>query len=110
MRRIEDDCVGCSPPLDCLGRFCPYRNAEHIYCDLCGEEESNLYEYKGEELCEGCVNSILDAIIDGLEETEGVCCSWCEDDECQLYIYENEKVCRECIFEDMKDKLRPVRW
>lgn len=56
MQRVEDDCVDCGLP--CLGDSCPYRNAEHLYCDECGDE-TQLYEFEGEELCIDCIEKRL---------------------------------------------------
>lgn len=56
MKRVENDCVGCELP--CLGDSCPYRNAEHLYCDECGDE-TQLYKFEGEELCLRCIEQRL---------------------------------------------------
>ena len=54
MRKFESDCVGCSPPLRCLGITCPnIKKVERYYCDECGYE-GTLYKYDGRELCEDC--------------------------------------------------------
>lgn len=50
MIREENDCVGCE---HC--RFCGARNAKHFYCDKCGEDVEELYDYEGQELCEVCL-------------------------------------------------------
>ena len=51
---IENDCVGCGLP--CIGDACPYRNAEHRYCDKCNDEiGDDYYDVDGEELCEDCL-------------------------------------------------------
>jgi hypothetical protein len=52
LRTVENECVGCPPDLGCLGSSCPYRNVEHIVCDLCGEPAE--YVVDDEELCEDC--------------------------------------------------------
>ena len=52
MRIIENDCVGCPPELGCIAEACPYRNALHIYCDICGDDA--VYQIDDEELCEEC--------------------------------------------------------
>lgn len=54
MKRIENECVGCSPDISCLGNSCPYKNTVRFYCDRC-EKETKLYEYYGEEICEECL-------------------------------------------------------
>lgn len=56
MQRVEDDCVDCGLP--CLGDSCPYRNVRHYYCDDCGDE-TQLYEFDGEELCIDCIEKRL---------------------------------------------------
>lgn len=56
MRRLENDCVDCGMP--CIGNSCPYRNVEHLYCDECGDE-TQLYEFDGEELCIDCIKQRL---------------------------------------------------
>lgn len=63
MKIIENDCVSCDLP--CMGRSCPYRNAEHYYCDNCGSEEK-LYHYNDEELCEKCLLENFE-VVDGSE-------------------------------------------
>ena len=65
MKRIENECVGCSPDLGCLGSGCPYLNVPHYYCDKCDEEET-LYYYDGEELCADCLLEKFE-IVDGSE-------------------------------------------
>ncbi len=60
MRTVENECVCCPPDLGCIGSSCQYRNVEHIYCDLCGDEAEYIMD--DEELCEGCVKKrILEA-------------------------------------------------
>lgn len=56
MQRVEDDCVDCGLP--CLGDSCQYRNVTHYYCDDCGDE-TQLYEFDGEELCIDCIEKRL---------------------------------------------------
>lgn len=57
MRIIENDCVGCPPDLGCIGDQCPYRNAVHYYCDICGDDA--VYILDDEELCEDCVKKCI---------------------------------------------------
>lgn len=54
MRKVENECVCCAPELGCLGKYCSKRNVVRFYCDRC-EEETLLYQYYGEELCEECL-------------------------------------------------------
>ena len=49
------DCETCSP----------YCNRKHVpvwYCDRCGEENVDLFDYDGQELCEECVLKALPMI------------------------------------------------
>lgn len=57
----ENDCVGCPPEMGCLGSSCPYRNAPHYYCDVCGDE-TQLYHFEGKELCIKCIQELLDPV------------------------------------------------
>ena len=61
MVREENQCVGCSDGMGCLGSACPNRNVEVTYCDRCGEEiDSNeVYEVDGEDLCEDCLKDMF---------------------------------------------------
>ena len=59
MIKYEDECVGCPPEMGCLGNSCRYKNVKHLYCDRCGDDVEELYDYDGEELCEDC---LLDSI------------------------------------------------
>lgn len=56
MKRVENDCVDCGLP--CFGDTCPHRNVTHYYCDNCGDE-TQLYEFDGEELCIDCIEKRL---------------------------------------------------
>jgi hypothetical protein len=62
MKRIENECVGCtSLGMHCLGIGCPNREVLHYYCDEC-EDECDLYEYDGKELCIECIEKRLHKI------------------------------------------------
>lgn len=62
MRKIENDCCGCATPgYPCLGSTCELRNAIHYYCDECGNE-TQLYEFDGQELCIECIEAMLEKI------------------------------------------------
>ncbi len=52
----ENECVGCKSEFGghCLGSVCPNRNVPHYYCDRCGEE-TELYDFEGEQLCAECL-------------------------------------------------------
>ena len=60
MVRYENDCVDCGLP--CLGESCPNRNVPHYYCDACGDE-TQLYEYEGQQLCIGCIERMLPKVM-----------------------------------------------
>ena len=62
MITYEDECVGCSAGLGCMGSACPNRNVPHLYCDKCKEEVDNLYEYEGEQVCVDCILESLDKV------------------------------------------------
>lgn len=65
MKRVEDECVGCtSLGLPCMGLGCPNRNVTRLYCDKCDEEVDVLYEYEGQELCEECLLEIVPKITE----------------------------------------------
>lgn len=67
MKRIENECVGCSGVgFRCLGAACPNRYVTRFYCDKCGEEEK-LYHYDSEELCESCLLKKFD-VVEGSDE------------------------------------------
>lgn len=65
MKKIENECVCCAPELGCSGGSCRYRNVIRFYCDRC-KEETTLYNYYGEELCQECLLKEFD-IVDGSE-------------------------------------------
>lgn len=51
----ENECVGCPTEMGCMGDNCPNRHVPHLYCDDCGEEYEELYDYEGEQLCQKCL-------------------------------------------------------
>ena len=54
-----DNCVDCEKP--CM-LFCPLRDDSYIYsCDEC-VDETQLYEWDGQELCLECIESKLDKV------------------------------------------------
>lgn len=57
MIEVENRCVGCAPERGCMGRGCPNREVEVLYCDRCGDEISfdDAYVVDGEDLCEDCL-------------------------------------------------------
>lgn len=65
MKQIENECVCCEPSLGCLGNRCRYRNVVRYYCDRCGDE-TTLYNYYGEELCEECLLKEFE-VVEGSE-------------------------------------------
>ena len=62
MIRLEDECVDCPAEMGCMGKSCPNRNVQHLYCDSCGEEYKELYVLDGEELCSDCVLERLETV------------------------------------------------
>lgn len=64
MTRIEDDCNGCTDMgLPC--RNCGRDRTPHYYCDRCGDE-TTLYRFDDEELCEDCLLKCFD-VVEGSE-------------------------------------------
>lgn len=61
MIKYEDECVGCPPEIGCRGNACSNRNVPHYYCDDCGDDVEDLYEYDGEQLCLECLLDIVGA-------------------------------------------------
>lgn len=61
MQRSENECVQCGFP--CKGNDCPNRNVRRYYCDHCGDE-TDLYEFCGEELCIDCIIKQLPKVND----------------------------------------------
>lgn len=60
MRVIENHCCNCAAPgYPCLGALCPRRNVEVLYCNKCGRELGEIFDGKGEELCEECSNEAV---------------------------------------------------
>ena len=55
MITYEDECVGCSTELGCMGSACPYWNVPHLYCDKCEQEVDDLYEWDDEQVCIDCI-------------------------------------------------------
>ena len=62
MIKYENECVGCPKEMGCLGDGCPNRNVKHLYCDKCGDDVEELYNFLGEELCEECLLKAFDKI------------------------------------------------
>ena len=61
MVEITNECVGCPPEMGCLGSSCPNRNVKRFYCDEC-KEETQIYEFDGEELCIDCIEKRLEKV------------------------------------------------
>lgn len=58
--KYESFCVGCtSMGLPCYAPHCKNYNVPIWYCDECKEEQVDLYEYEGQELCGECVLKML---------------------------------------------------
>lgn len=64
---IENECVGCSPEMGCIGNACPYKNVPRLYCDNCGTENV-LYWWNGQQFCIDCIEERLERVdIDDYE-------------------------------------------
>ena len=62
MIKCENECVGCPKEMGCMGDSCPNRNVKHLYCDRCGDDVEELYNFLGEELCEECLLKTFEKI------------------------------------------------
>lgn len=58
MKKIENECCGCSvPAYPCMGDSCPNRHVLHYFCDKCKQEfepEALFVNEDDEELCIEC--------------------------------------------------------
>lgn len=64
----EDECVCCPPEMGCRGQGCPNLEVPHYYCDGCGEEFEDYYEYEGEYFCESCY---IEIVLENAEKISG---------------------------------------
>ena len=55
MVRYENQCVDCHKELGCTKPHCKYWNVPIWVCDECGDENVDLYDYDGQELCDFCL-------------------------------------------------------
>ena len=51
MVKYENECCNCDVPCSNCGR----KRVKHLYCDNCGADVEELYNYFFIELCEKCV-------------------------------------------------------
>ena len=59
MKKKVNNCYDCDKP--CM-LFCPQRDDSwDYYCDECGDE-TQLYEWDGQELCLECIKGRLDRV------------------------------------------------
>jgi hypothetical protein len=66
MRKIDDNCVGCtSMGLPCMAPACGNSSREMIFCDNHPEEYAD-YIVDGEELCEECAKELLKEVFNDL--------------------------------------------
>ena len=59
MVRYENQCVDCHKELGCTKPHCKYWNVPVWVCDRCKEENVDLYEVDGEEVCAECALKML---------------------------------------------------
>lgn len=83
MTEYENACVGCDYCVNCGATHTPY-----TVCDECGEDcrGGKVYEYAGQELCEGCAEEKMNDIWNELsvgERLERVC--WDRDEFSSIY-------------------------
>lgn len=55
MIRYKNECIDCG--LYCSSD-CVYLRIPHYYCDNCGKECDDLFEYYSDELCEKCYEEL----------------------------------------------------
>ena len=55
MVKRESGCVQCPKEMGCLGNLCPRREVITWVCDRCGEENVDLWQFEGEEICKDCL-------------------------------------------------------
>ena len=94
MVRYEDQCVGCPPEMGCIGNICRYKNVPVWVCDRCKDEEIDLWDYDGEEVCESCLKKIVPKV-----HREGYPCDSCGYEAEDLYDYEDQYVCEDCLLD-----------
>ena len=88
MVRIENDCVDCPTcSADCTASHTP-----HYYCDRCGDE-TVLYHYEDEELCQDCIYRIVE-----IDFVEGICENCGEDD----MIIDDYGLCWSCFMDTLE--------
>ena len=68
MIKYENDCVGCDLP--CVMGVCSYYRVPHYYCDRCGEETHDLHNFDGEQLCESCLEEIIEEVLGSMSLEE----------------------------------------
>lgn len=62
MKKIENECCNCATEsYPCRGNSCELRHVERFYCGECGDE-TKLYDFDGQELCEDCILKKFEAI------------------------------------------------
>ena len=60
MFTYESDCLGCGLP--CMGEMCSHFKVKHYYCDGCGDDDREIYEFDEQELCLSCIEDKLDKV------------------------------------------------
>ena len=55
MTKYENQCVDCPSEMGCTRPHCKNWHVPIWVCDECGDENVDLWEYEGQELCKCCL-------------------------------------------------------
>ena len=87
------ECVSCSR----YGRY-----TLEFYCDRCDQENVELYEVNGNQVCEDCAAELL------ATKKKGVC-EYCEETD-YLFEIDGKKVCLYCFPEYLQEIDEELMW
>lgn len=95
-RELVDGCVGPCPQ-GCTP-YCAYHKPFYsYYCDECGEETDELYDWNGSELCLDCLKEGLIQII--CDDMDSPHCEGCGYESDILYKPEDKWLCEDCLMD-----------